>query len=54
VTESVAPAPVVRDRVVTPPALVDSAVGSRVAESYALASLSQDVVAAVPAAKPYR
>jgi hypothetical protein len=56
VTESVAPAPVVRERVV-PRVGVDYAdyvVGSRVASSYALAPLPQAVVTTVPAVRSYR
>jgi hypothetical protein len=56
VTESVAPAPVVRERVV-PRVGVDYAdyvVGSRVANSYALAPLPQAVVTTVPAVRSYR
>jgi hypothetical protein len=57
VTESVTPAPVVRERVV-PRIGVDYAadyvVGSRVADSYALAPLPQSVVTSVPAVRSYR
>jgi hypothetical protein len=56
VTESIAPAPVVRERVV-PRVGVDYAdyvVGSRVANSYALAPLPQSVVTTVPAVRSYR
>ena len=56
VTESVAPAPVARERVV-PRVGVDYAdyvVGSRVANSYALAPLPQAVVTTVPAVRFYR
>ena len=56
VTESVAPAPVARERVV-PRVGVDYAdyvVGSRVANSYALAPLPQAVVTTVPAVRSYR
>jgi hypothetical protein len=57
VTESVTPAPVVRERVV-PRVGVDYAadyvVGSRVADSYALAPLPQSVVTSVPAVRSYR
>ena len=57
VTEPVAPvvpAPAVRERVVTAPVVADYAVGSRVAESYALAPMPSSVVATVPAVRPYR
>jgi hypothetical protein len=56
VTESVAPAPVVRERVVPRVGVdyADYAVGSRVANSYALAPLPQSVVGTVPAVRSYR
>jgi hypothetical protein len=55
VTETV-PAPAVRERVVTQPAVPAYAysVGSRVADAYALAPLPQSVVATVPAVRSYR
>jgi hypothetical protein len=57
VTETVAPAPVARERVVVPRVGVDYAdytVGSRVADSYALAPLPPSVVTSVPAVRSYR
>ena len=55
VTETVAPAPVVRERSVNPPpASAYAAVGSRVSDAYALAPMPQSVVATVPAARSYR
>jgi len=54
VTETVAPTPPVRERVVTQPVVADYAVGSRVADAYALAPLPSTAVASVPAARPYR
>jgi hypothetical protein len=58
VTESVMPAPVARERVVVPRVgadyAADYAVGSRVADSYALAPVPQSVVTSVPAVRPYR
>src|SRR5262249_1980533 len=62
VTESVAPAPVLRERSVNPPAgpayapagSAYAAVGSRVSDAYALAPMPQSVVATVPAVRSYR
>ena len=55
VTETVAPAPVVRERSVNPPpASAYAAVGSRVSDAYALAPMPQSVVATVPAVRSYR
>ena len=54
VTETVAPTPPVRERVVTQPVVADYAVGSRVADAYALGPLPSRAVASVPAARPYR
>ena len=55
VTESVAPAPAVRERSVNPPpASAYAAVGSRVSDAYALAPMPQSVVATVPAVRSYR
>src|SRR5262245_15724869 len=55
VTESVAPAPVVRERSVNPPAAsAYAAVGSRVSDAYALAPMPQSVVTTVPAVRSYR
>jgi hypothetical protein len=56
VTESVAPAPVARERIVNPPAGSAYAytVGSRVGDAYALASMPQTVAATVPAVRSYR
>jgi hypothetical protein len=57
VTETVAPAPVARERVVVPRVGADYAdytVGSRVADSYALAPLPPSVVTSVPAVRSYR
>jgi hypothetical protein len=54
VTETVAPTPPVRERVVRGPVVADYAVGSRVADAYALAPLPSTVVASVPAARSYR
>ena len=48
----VALAPVVRERMA--PAGSAYAVGSRVADAYALAPMPQAVVAAVPSVRPYR
>ena len=51
-----APAPAVRERVVTQPAVSAYAypVGSRVTDAYALAPMPQSVVATVPAVRSYR
>ena len=55
VTESVAPAPAVRERSVNPPpASAYAAVGSRVSDAYALAPMPQSVVTTVPAVRSYR
>src|SRR5215510_6611720 len=55
VTESVAPALVVRERSVNPPpASAYAAVGSRVSDAYALVPMPQSVVATVPAVRSYR
>jgi len=54
VTEPVAPAPVVRERVAPPGSAYAYAVGSRVADAYALAPMPQAVVATVPSVRPYR
>jgi len=55
VTESVAPAPVVREPIANPPARsAYAAVGSRVSDAYALAPMPQSVVATVPAVRSYR
>ena len=59
VTESVAPAPVVRERVAPPDSAYPGsayayAVGSRVADAGALAPMPQAVVATVPSVRPYR
>ena len=47
-------APAVRERVVTQPAVPAYAVGSRVADAYALAPLPQSVATTVPAVRSYR
>ena len=52
VSESVAP--VVGERVVTPPAVADYTVGTRVRDAYALAPMPQAVVATVPNVRSYR
>jgi hypothetical protein len=49
-----APAPVLRERVVTQPATVAYGVGSRVSDAYALAPLPPAVVTSVPAVRSYR
>jgi hypothetical protein len=54
VTEPVAPAPVVRDRIAPAGPAYARAVGSRVADAYALAPMPQAVVATVPSVRPYR
>ena len=56
VTESVAPAPVARERIVIPPAGSGYAytVGSRVGDAYALAPMPRAVAATVPAVRSYR
>src|SRR5262249_6752404 len=54
VTEPVAPAPVVRERVAPPGSAYAYAVGSRVADAYALAPMPQAVGATVPCRRPYR
>jgi hypothetical protein len=55
VTETVAPAPAVRERIVNPPASGYAyAVGSRVSDAYALAPIPQSVVATVPAVRSHR
>jgi hypothetical protein len=62
VTESVAPAPVVRERIAPAPVMRERiapagsayAVGSRVADAYALAPMPQAVVSSVPAMRSYR
>src|SRR5215831_3247672 len=55
VTESVAPAPVVREPIANPPARsAYAAVGSRVSDAYALVPMPQSVVATVPAVRSYR
>ena len=55
VTESVAPAPVVREPIANPPARsAYAAVGSRVSDAYALAPMPQSVVTTVPAVRSYR
>jgi len=64
VTESVAPAPVVRERIAPAPVVRERiapagsayayAVGSRVADAYALAPMPQGVVSSVPAVRSYR
>ena len=53
-SESVAPAPVVGERVVTQPAVADYTVGTRVRDAYALAPMPQAVVATVPNVRSYR
>jgi hypothetical protein len=52
VRERIAPAPVVRERIA--PAGSAYAVGSRVADAYALAPVPQAAVASVPAVRSYR
>src|SRR5262245_30355772 len=52
VGERIAPAPVVRERIA--PAGSAYAVGSRVADAYALAPMPQAVVSSVPATRSYR
>jgi hypothetical protein len=54
VTESVAPAPVVRERTAPAASAYAYAVGSRVTDAHALAPMPQAVVATVPAARSYR
>jgi hypothetical protein len=54
VTESVAPAPVVRGRTAPAASAYAYAVGSRVTDAHALAPMPQAVVATVPAARSYR
>ena len=54
VTETVAPPPAVRERVMTRPVVADYPVGSHVADAYALTPLPSTAVASVPAARPYR
>jgi hypothetical protein len=54
VTEPVAPAPVVRERVAPPGSAYAYAVGSRVADAGALAPMPQAVVATVPSLRSYR
>src|SRR6266480_2937664 len=54
VTEPVAPAPVVRERIAPAGSAYAYAVGSRVADAYALAPVPQSVVATVPAVRSYR
>jgi hypothetical protein len=54
VTETIAPAPLARERVVTPPVVADYAVGARVTDAYALAPMPRALVATVPAVRSYR
>jgi len=54
VTESVAPAPVVRQPIANPPAGSAYAVGSRVTDASALAPIPQSVAATVPAVRSHR
>jgi hypothetical protein len=54
VTEPIAPAPVVRERVAPAGSAYAYAVGSRVADAYALAPMPQAVVSTVPAVRSYR
>jgi hypothetical protein len=54
VTESAAPAPVVRERLAAPTAVADYTVGTRVRDAYALAPMPQAVVASVPNVRSYR
>jgi len=54
VTEPVAPAPVVRERIAPAGSAYAYAVGSRVADAYALAPVPQSVVATVPGVRSYR
>jgi hypothetical protein len=54
VTETIAPAPLARERVVTPPVVADYAVGARITDAYALAPMPRAVVATVPSVRSYR
>lgn len=54
VRERVAPAPVVRERVAPAGSAYAYAVGSRVADAYALAPMPQALIATVPAVRSYR
>jgi hypothetical protein len=54
VTEPIAPAPVVRERIAPAGSAYAYAVGSRVADAYALAPMPQAVVSTVPAVRSYR
>ena len=54
VTESVAPAPVARERIAPAPSAYAYAVGSRVADASALAPMPQAVASTVPGVRSYR
>jgi hypothetical protein len=54
VTESVAPAPVARERIAPAASAYAYAVGSRVADASALAPMPQAVASTVPAVRSYR